>query len=156
MGSMGDRGRSAWDALVSRHHPCRVERCERLVAVAVEVYDCADGAAGRRPVPPQRPAQWHDCTGGHAPRQVERPAHQPGAPQWQRDQRCTEPRRPHRQQQILHRRVDRPIVAGDHQRRLCRSETTQTRYDQDRDLLEVIHLPLHGVELALHLRITGS
>jgi hypothetical protein len=74
------------------HHlaPAGLRHFEGLVAVAIEVYDLADGMPGRRPVPPHRPAQRHHGTGGDAPRQVEGPARQPGAPQRQRDQRRAE------------------------------------------------------------------
>jgi hypothetical protein len=133
--------------------PLELRSLEWLVAIAIEVLDRADRPAGRRPVLPHRPAQRHHGTGGDAPRQAQRPPYQSGAPQRQGDQRRAEPGRLGRQQYILHRGIDRPIVIGDHERWPHRPDATQTRHHHHGDLLEVLHLPLHRIKLTLHLRV---
>jgi hypothetical protein len=88
--------------------PTGLRGLERLVAIAIEVHDIADGTAGRRPVLPHRPAQRHDGTRGDTPRQSQHPAHQPGASEREGDQRRAETDSPRRQQQD----VKRPAHAG--------------------------------------------
>src|SRR5215470_13132965 len=131
----------------------RSAAAERLVAVAVDVHHLADRTARRGAVAPARPAERHDGARRDRPGESERPAGEERAPERHGDQRRAEPGGARREEEVLHRGVDRAVVAGGGDGGEPGPEAAQARDHQDRNVAEVRRLPLDGVEDAEHARI---
>src|SRR5438876_4371535 len=128
---------------------------EGLVTVVVEVDHLADRTARGRAVPPARPAERNDGTRRDRPGESERAAGEERAPAGHGDQRRTEPGGTCREEEVLHRGIDRAVVARGGDGREPRAEAAQASDHEDGNLGEVLGLPLDGVEDALHARIAA-
>src|SRR5438034_5655195 len=138
-----------------RSMPPASAAAERLVTVAVEVDHLADRTARGRAVPPARPAERDNGARRDRPRESQRAAGEERAPERHGDQRRTEPGGTCREEEVLHRGIDRAVVARGGDGREPRAEAAQASDHEDGNLGEVLGLPLDGVEDALHARIAA-